>query len=78
MRCTDCTAAPEQRHLHCHEVVLQHLDGTFECAGGACEVDVRVHRFVVACAEVDCAECGAPGEPDLCWSEPDLDLPLAA
>jgi hypothetical protein len=45
----------------CHEVVVQHGDGSFECAGGTCEVDLRVHRFVVACTEVDCPECdGVP------------------
>jgi hypothetical protein len=41
----------------CHEVVVQHADASFECAGGECELDVRVHRFVVACAEVDCPDC---------------------
>jgi hypothetical protein len=69
-RCTECTAALEQRHLHCHEVVVQHLDGSFECAGGRCTVDVRVHRFVVRCAEVDCADRG--------FVPVELDLPLAA
>jgi hypothetical protein len=47
-----------QLQLECHEVAAQHADGSLECAGGECEVDVRVHRFVIDCAEVDCPECG--------------------
>lgn len=43
--------------LACTEVVVQHGDGSWECAGGRCEVDLRVHRFVVACTEVECHEC---------------------
>ncbi|OWY59505.1 hypothetical protein B7486_74210, partial [cyanobacterium TDX16] len=43
--------------LDCHEVVVQHTDGSFECAGGECTVDLKVHRFVVDCRDVDCADC---------------------
>ena len=73
-RCTHCAVASEQRTLHCQEVVLQHADGTFECAGGGCRVDVRVHRFVVTCAEVDCADCGFSRVAD----DEAFDLSLAA
>lgn len=69
MGCTDCTAPLDERHEHCHEVVVQHTDGAMECAGGRCRVDVRAHRFVVSCTDVGCAAC----EPELTW-----DLPLAA
>jgi hypothetical protein len=55
MRRTEITII--EAELECHEVAAQHADGSLECAGGECAVDVRVHRFVIDCAEVDCPEC---------------------
>jgi hypothetical protein len=49
----------EPASLECLEVVVQHDDGSFECAGGECAVDLKVHRFVVDCAEVECPDCEA-------------------
>jgi hypothetical protein len=71
MSCTACTSSLDERLAHCHEIVVQHVDGRLECAAEHCRIDVRVHRFVVTCTEVDCPECDAPLVEE--W-----DLPLAA
>jgi hypothetical protein len=55
MRRTHITLIEET--IDCHEVVVQHGDGSLECAGGECTVDLKVHRFVVDCADVDCPDC---------------------
>lgn len=71
MSCTVCTGSLDERLAHCHEVVVQHVDGHLECAAEHCCVDVRVHRFVVACADLDCTDCDLPADEE--WH-----LPLAA
>lgn len=59
-RCAACAGELE----HCHEVAVEHVDGRVTCAEEHCTVDVRVHRFVVVCAEVGCADCGHPAEDE--------------
>jgi hypothetical protein len=63
MSCRDCTAEV----AHCHEVLLVHADGSYECSGDeACAGHPEAHFWVATCAEL---------VPDGCCSE---ELLLAA
>ena len=50
MRCHLCTEGLE----HCHEVSIEHADGTTECGGDvACSLPHHLHDWRVSCDEFD-------------------------
>jgi hypothetical protein len=50
MRCHLCTDGLE----HCHEVSIEHADGTTECGGdGVCALPHHLHEWQVSCVELD-------------------------
>jgi hypothetical protein len=46
MDCQHCLTALE----HCHEVSLEHADGTTECLDPACTLGHHLHDLVASCA----------------------------
>jgi hypothetical protein len=63
--CRDC----RDGLLHCHEISLEHADGSTECLGlGACEVDHTLHAWQLPCSAL---------EPP-CPCAPDEQVPPAA
>ena len=63
MSCRDCVLDV----THCHDVLLVHADGSYECTGDeACTDRPELHAWVLTCAELF---------PEGCCHE---ELPLAA
>jgi hypothetical protein len=58
--CSDCIDDLE----HCHDVSLEHADGTTECLADGCAVRHELHDWQVSCAALDppcpCAAEEAP------------------
>lgn len=48
-RCSACLDDLE----HCHDVSLEHADGTTECMDPACTVDHTLHEWQLSCAALD-------------------------
>ncbi len=69
MRCHLCTDGLD----HCHEVSIEHADGTTECGGDdGCDRHHLLHEWRITCAELDPpCRCSVAGR-----SEPSF--PLAA
>src|SRR6476469_8233133 len=47
--CADCAADLE----HCHDVSIEHADGTTECLADCCEVRHELHDWQLSCAALD-------------------------
>lgn len=47
---------------HCHEVLVLHIDGSFDCVNPSCEAVYDEHEFAVSCMEMrwpcDCSRVG--------------------
>jgi hypothetical protein len=50
---------------HCHDVSIEHADGTTECLADACRVPHELHDWQVSCAALDPpCPCAAEERPD--------------
>ena len=60
MSCRDCDALV----AHCHDVLIVHADGSYECSGEEpCAGRLEAHAWVVSCDEVVPAGCCAEEMP---------------
>lgn len=57
-------AACDQQLLHCHELSIEHADGSTECTEVGCAVPHAQHRFVASCDELlGPCPCAVPAVP---------------